>query len=204
MSFEKITLSAKPFAPFFDRACAEFGIIEPMDRAHLAAQCAHESNGFKTLVENLNYSAKALLDTWPKRFTKDEAEQFARQPERIANRVYANRMGNGPESSGDGWKFRGHGLIQTTGAKNIGAVSRALFVDDRLLKNPELLTDPETACRAAAFYWRENGLSKWAIADNIEAVSGIVNTGSPLGKAHGLIYRQSWLRMTKKAYDLKP
>ena len=93
----------------------KFGITTKLRLCHFLSQCAHESGNFKFVIENLNYSEAALLNVFRRYFNVDEAKQYARQPERIANRVYANRMGNGNESSGDGWKYRGRGYIQLTG-----------------------------------------------------------------------------------------
>ena len=99
--------------------CPDYDINTPKRLAAFLAQCAHESGGFKAIKENLNYRAESLCRVWPKYFPNiDVARQYAQQPERIANRAYANRMGNGPEESGDGWKFCGRGLIQLTGKDN--------------------------------------------------------------------------------------
>src|SRR5688572_5216436 len=103
---------------------ARGGIDTPLRRAHFLAQVAHESGGFKRLVENLNYSADALVRTWPSRFDAATAKQYARQPERIANKVYAGRLGNGDETSGDGWRYRGRGYIQLTGQVNYADYGR--------------------------------------------------------------------------------
>lgn len=200
---EKMTQSAKPYADAFSVACKEFGITSPLVIAHFAAQCAHESGSFRAVVENLNYSATALRKTWPSRFTSREAEHYERQQPMIANRVYADRMGNGPEESGDGWKFRGRGLIQLTGKNNYRRLSQALFKDDRLLEKPEWLETPEGACRSAAHFWASDPrLTTFALADNLAAVSGIVNTGSPVKEAHGMDMRRSWLRIAKLSFGV--
>jgi len=96
----------------------KYDIVTPKRLAAFLAQTAHESAGFTAVRENLNYSAQALMKTWPSRFNATTAAAYARQPEKIANKVYANRMGNGDEASGDGWRYRGRGLIQTTGKAN--------------------------------------------------------------------------------------
>ncbi len=177
--------------PAMDKA----GITSPLEQAHLLAQVAHESMGFTRLVENLNYSAEGLHNTWPGRFpTIADALPYARNPEMIANKVYSDRLGNGSAASGDGWKFRGHGLIQTTGRNNHRAASLALFGDERLLEKPELLCDPATAATAACHFWTDNHLSGPAMRDDIVAVTHGVNGGSK-----GLPGRQAWLVKFKQA-----
>ncbi|KAF0250183.1 MAG: putative chitinase, partial [bacterium] len=115
------------------------------------------------LVENLNYSAKRLMQVWPKRFpTLQKAMQYEHNPEKLANFVYANRIGNGNEASGDGWEFRGRGVIQMTGRGNYKAIGKALTLD--LEKNPENLEDPKYAALSAAYFWQSHGLNE--LADN--------------------------------------
>lgn len=200
---EQMTESAKPYSQFFEAACNEFGITNPLEKAHLAAQCAHESNGFKATVENLNYSAKGLFDTFPKYFTGiSHAGEYERQPERIANKIYANRMGNRSEASGDGYKYRGRGLLQTTGYRNVRALSLGLFNDERLVKDPSWISTPEGACRSAAYYWKTNNLRPYAMADDLNAISGIINVGNPKGRAHGMPGRRLWLTKAKAAFGV--
>ena len=125
--------------------------------AAFIAQVGHESGEFQTVRENLNYSAQGLRKTFPKYFKSvAEAQAYARQPAKIANRVYANRMGNGPESSGDGWKFRGRGLIQMTGRNNYTELAKFLnkSIDDTIA----YLETPEGAVVSAAWYWRKHNL----------------------------------------------
>ena len=110
--------------------------------AQFLAQCGHESAGFTTMLENLNYSEQGLLKIFPRHFNVATAKEYARKPERIANKVYANRMSNGPESSGDGWKFRGRGPLQCTGRANYTAFSKWYFGDTRLVDTPDMLLDP--------------------------------------------------------------
>lgn len=124
---------------------------------YFIAQCAHESNGFTTFVENLNYSAEGLVKTFPKYFpTLESAQSYARQPEKIANKVYANRMGNGPENSGDGWKFRGKGIIQLTGKNNHEKFAKDfnLSIDEAI----DYLLTIEGAIESAAWFWMKNNL----------------------------------------------
>jgi putative chitinase len=134
-----------------------FGINTPLRLAHFLAQCGHESGGFRLTQENLNYSAKGLLGIFKKYFpTQALADAYARKPEKIANRVYGSRMGNGDEASGEGYKFRGRGYIQLTGKQNYTAFDAA--VEDNILANPDLVSSKH-ALSSAAWFWKKNGLS---------------------------------------------
>lgn len=155
----------------------DYDINTPLRLSHFLAQTSHESADFTRLVENLNYSEKGLLSTFPKYFTPAQAAQFARKPQAIANRVYANRLGNGPESSGDGWKYRGRGAIQVTGKTNYKNCSEYLFNDDILLTNPDLLLEPKYAILSACWYWDINNLNKIADGNNIELLTRKINGG---------------------------
>lgn len=129
--------------------------------AAFLSQTGHESGQFNVLEENLSYSAARLVQVWPKRFqTTAFAKSYERNPEKLANYVYANRIGNGPESSGDGYRFRGRGLIQLTGRSNYATASKAIGID--LLKNPEKLTEPAVAAMSAAWFWASRGLNELA------------------------------------------
>lgn len=142
------------------------------------AQCAHESGGFSVLQENLNYSADGLQKIFGKYFPNHEiATEYARQPEKIANRVYSSRMGNGDEASGDGWKYRGRGLIQLTGKDNYTRCSKAFFDDDTLLNDPDLLLQPYYALNSACWFWNENNLNKLADEQNIKMMTKKINGG---------------------------
>jgi putative chitinase len=163
------------FAPALNEAMARFKIDTPLRVAAFIAQCGHESGQLRQLVENLNYSAEALLRTWPKRFTPQTAAAVARKPEQIANIVYASRMGNGPSVTGDGWKYRGRGGFQITGWLNYQACGQALSLD--LLTKPELLEQPVYAALSAAWFWSSNGLNELADAGRIEDVTRRVNGG---------------------------
>lgn len=157
-------------------ACERFEINTPLRIAAFLAQCAHESGGFTRLVENLNYSAEALMRVWPKRFpTMEIAMRYHRQPEKIANSVYASRMGNGPEASGEGWKYRGRGLKQLTGKTNYAACGHALGVD--LVANPDLLLNPEFAALSAGWFWKTNHCSSLAEAREFELLTKRINGG---------------------------
>lgn len=155
-----------------------FGIETLEQQASFLGQCAHESNGFTALVENLNYKAESLCKVWPKRFPSLEvAQPYHRNPEAIANHVYANRMGNGDEESGDGWNFRGRGLIQLTGRDNYRACGEALGAD--LESDPDLVSTPMYAALSAGWFWHKNHLNN--IAEDITAVTKKINGGT-----HGL------------------
>ncbi len=135
----------------------KFGVNTPLRLAHFLAQCGHESGGFRLTQENLNYSAKGLMGIFKKYFpTQALADAYARKPEKIANRVYGNRMGNGPEASGEGFKFRGRGYIQLTGKQNYTAFD--LAVPDDILANPDLVSTKH-ALASAAWFWKKNGLN---------------------------------------------
>jgi putative chitinase len=137
----------------------KYKIDTPEEIARFMAQCGHESNDFSVRSENLNYSTKGLLKTFWKYFDETTAPAYARRPEKIANRVYANRMANGNEASGDGWKFRGRGIIQLTGKANYRACSEDLFQDERLLANPETVAEPNMALQSALWFWGKNKLN---------------------------------------------
>lgn len=140
---------------------ARFGITTTLRLAHFLAQCGHESGGFKAVQENLNYGAKGLLSIFSKYFkTIAQATAYERKPEKIANLVYANRMGNGPESSGDGWKYRGRGYIQLTGKENYKAFDAT--VPEDITSTPDLVAT-KYALASAAFFFKKNNL--WAICD---------------------------------------
>jgi putative chitinase len=139
---------------------SKFGINTPLRVAHFLAQCGHESGGFKVTSENLNYSAKGLAGIFKKYFpTEAAATPYARQPQKIANKVYANRMANGSEASGDGYKFRGRGYIQLTGRDNYTQFGKAIGVD--IPSNPDSVATTY-ALASAAWFWSKNGLNKLA------------------------------------------
>lgn len=138
-----------------------YQINNPNRMAGFIGQTAHESNNYKTLQENLNYSANGLVTVWPVRFpTFDIANEYARQPEKIANKVYANRMGNGDEESGDGWRYRGRGIIQITGRENYEKLSDAL--GQNFLGEPDLLLEPRWAVMSAGWFWNSRKLNELA------------------------------------------
>ena len=138
----------------------KFNITTPLRLSHFLAQCGHESGGFKALVENLNYGSKGLLGTFPKYFNLTTATQYERKPEMIASKVYGGRMGNGPESTKDGWKFRGRGYIQLTGKDNYTAFDK--FVTENIIESPDLVAT-KYPLMSAAWFFDKNGL--WAVCD---------------------------------------
>jgi putative chitinase len=155
--------NAEKFLPFIQGACKAYDITTPKRVAGFLSQIGHESGGLAMLEENLNYKAETLMRVWPKRFpTLEFAQQFARNPQKIANSVYANRMGNGDEASGEGWKYRGRGLKQLTGKDNYRAFSKAIGTD--FVADPDLLLQPVNAALSAGWFWSANNLN--ALADN--------------------------------------
>jgi len=171
----------------------KYEINTPRRQAAFIGQCGHESASFKVLRENLNYSAKGLVATWPSRFPNiDFASEYERKPERIANKVYGGRADLGNTEDGDGWRFAGKGLIQLTGRNNYKTCGDALGVD--LIANPELLIEPEYAALSAGWFWNKRGLN--ALADNEDwtTITKRINGGS-----HGL---QDRIDRTHKAMDI--
>jgi putative chitinase len=169
--------------PYVDHWCTalnqllpDYEINTPKRVAAFIAQCAHESGGFKFLSENLNYRADSLMKVFPKYFpTKELAEQYAKKPEKIANRVYANRMGNGDEASGDGFKYRGRGLIQLTGKTNYTWFAASLEISPE--KASEYLGTFEGAAQSACWFWENNNLNKEADAGDIKTMTRKINGG---------------------------
>jgi putative chitinase len=173
-----------------NNAAKDFEICGPKSRAAWVAQIAHESGNFQRLEENLNYSAKRLAQVWPSRFRlpregeiildrfpdgRLNAEAYARRPEKIANEVYANRMGNGPPESGDGWRFRGRGYIQLTGRANYAAYTVETGVD--VMQHPDLLTTPRYAAHSAAWFWQRIDGCKYVREGDFEGLTRRINGG---------------------------
>jgi putative chitinase len=158
-------------------AMKEFGIDTPARQAMFLAQCAHESGNFSTVEENLYYRAETLLKVFKKYYkTAADAAAHAKKPELIANRVYSSRMGNGDAASGDGYRYRGRGLIQLTGKDNYTTCGKALNVD--LHKTPDYLETAEGASRSAAWFWSHNSLNKFADAGDILGCTKRINGGT--------------------------
>jgi putative chitinase len=156
--------------------CERYQIDTPLRVAGFLSQVGHESGGFKFTSENLNYSAQALRAIFGKYFVDDsQALAYARQPEKIANRVYASRMGNGDEKSSDGFKYRGRGLIQLTGKDNYTAFSNASGVD--AVNRPELVELPDAASLSAGWFWDTRHLNNYADAQDVLGMTKRVNGG---------------------------
>jgi putative chitinase len=152
----------------------KYQINTPKRQACFIGQTMHESGGYKFLRENLNYSAKALMNTWPSRFPDmDTAEKFERQPEKIANKVYSGRMGN--TEDGDGAKYIGRGLIQLTGKDNYKAFGDAIGED--LIANPQLVEEPRYAALSAGWFWNKRGLNALADAMDVTTLTVRINGG---------------------------
>ncbi len=155
----------------------EYGINTPERVAAFIAQCAHESGGFKFLKENLNYRAESLLKVFPKYFkTLDEAKAYEKKPEKIANRIYGNRMGNGPEESGDGFRYCGRGLIQLTGKENYSWFAASLEIP--VEEASEYLETFEGAVQSACWFWETNNLNQWADKKDILTLTKRINGGT--------------------------
>ena len=156
----------------------EYDIDTPKRVAAFMAQCGHESGGFTLMQENLNYSAKGLRGTFGKYFPNDDiAKQYERKPQMIANRVYGNRMGNGDEASGEGWYFRGRGIIQITGKNNYTKCSQSLFESNVLVENPDLLLESEYAIHSACWFWSAARLNELSDIGDMKTMTKRINGG---------------------------
>ena len=185
---EKIGVGADgAFGPGTMKKAMEFYKMTPVRAAHFFAQTAHETGGFKAFAENLNYSAQGLQGIFGKYFPGNLEESYARKPEKIANRVYASRMGNGDEASGDGWKFRGRGALQTTGKDNYSQFAKHLGKPE-IMETPDLVAT-EYAFESAIFFFDKNKLwdicDKGVTKDTILALTKRINGGT-----HGLADRE--------------
>jgi putative chitinase len=167
-------------------ALVRWDINTPERAAMFLAQCAHESGGFKTLIENLRYSANALLRTWPTRFSPDEAVRMAYDERQIAERAYGGRMGNGIEGSGDGYRFRGRGIIQLTGRDNYTRCGQA--IGQNFPEHPELLEQPQWAAQSAGWFWSTRGCNELADAGDFTGITQKINGGQ-----NGAADRETWL-----------
>ena len=161
--------------------------------AGFLAQTSHESGKYKFLSENLNYSDKGLLKTFPKYFNESNVMEYARKPEAIANRVYANRMGNGDEASGDGWKYCGRGLIQLTGKNNYQAFADSISMDIDELAG--YLVSYEGAVNSALWFWNKNNLNTTADAGDLLMMTKKINGGT-----HGLAERTAEYKRILEIY----
>ena len=177
------------------RAARDYFNMSSESAAHFFGQCHHETANFRFFVENLNYSEAALLRVFRRHFTDEETKQFARQPERIANRVYSNRMGNGNEASGDGWLYRGRGAIQLTGRNNYTSFSRYMK-DDTIVTNPDIVAN-EYAFQSALFFFDTNNL--WTLTQKVDDASIRALTRRINGGFNGLADR---IKQTKNFYRM--
>jgi putative chitinase len=160
-----------------EKCLPDYDINTPRRVAAFVAQCAHESGGFRFIKENLNYRAESLMRVWP-RYFKDlgTAQRYAHKQEAIANRAYASRMGNGPESSGDGYRYCGRGLIQLTGRNNYQAFANSIETDINDI--PAYLATFEGSVQSACWFWETNNLNKWADLGDIVTLTKKINGGT--------------------------
>jgi putative chitinase len=176
-------------------ALPQYQIDTPLRVAHILAQLAHES-GFMPVSENLNYSAKRLMQVWPNRFpTLASAQRCAGNPEALGNTVYAGRLGNGGPESGDGYRYRGRGQIQMTGRSNYRTYGSIIGFD--LERDPDLLLQYGVSALAAGAFWKARGLNRWADIDDVTSVTRIINGG-----LNGLQERTEYVRRAKKALGI--
>lgn len=182
------------YLPYINRFLDEFHINTPKRLQHYLAQIAHESGELNNIEENLNYSADRLLVVFPKYFNRGNVSEYARNPKKIGNRVYANRMGNGNEASGDGYNYRGRGIIMLTGRSNYEAYKRYCGYD--LIARPSLLAQPLGAVRSSMWFWEKSGCNILADADNIMQITKKINGGYI-----GLEERKKYLARAKKVIE---
>ena len=169
-------------ADAFNETFERFGILTPLQQASWIGQCGHECGNFRIMEENLNYRAATLLKLFPRTpkrawgFTPEEAAAYEKQPKRIANRIYGNRMGNRDEASGDGFRFRGSGFLQLTGHSNFYHAGKALGVD--FVMEPELVRTPKYAAQTAGWFWQTHKLNQTADGRDFVAMTKKINGGT--------------------------
>ncbi|HMR30910.1 MAG TPA: peptidoglycan-binding protein [Geminicoccaceae bacterium] len=187
------------FATQSDGLLVRFGIDATPTRLHFfLAQLGHESGGLTVTAENMSYSAQRMTEVWPGRFPSlASARPFERNPERLANHVYANRMGNGPEGSGDGFRYRGRGYIQITGRDGYAEVGREAALD--LVRQPDLAFAPEHALLVACGFWRWKGLNELCDTGDFEKVTRRINGGTT-----GMADRRAWLDKVRRTLMAVP
>ena len=170
--------NSKGFTKAINKYFPKYKIIALNRLAHALGQFSHECQGFTRFEENLNYSAKGLKSTFGKYFKNKNPENYAKRPKKIANLVYASRMGNGPELSGDGFKYRGRGIIMLTGRDNYKAFSKWIK-DETIMKRPKLVAEtPEIAVLSAVWFWNKRKLNKLADQDNLLKITKKINGGT--------------------------
>jgi len=169
-------------ADAFNETFERFGILTPLQQASWIGQCGHECGNFKIMEENLNYRAATLLKLFPKTpkrawgFTPEEAAAYEKQPKKIANRIYSNRMGNRDEASGDGFRFRGSGFLQLTGHSNFYHAGKALGED--FVMQPELVRTPKYAAQTAGWFWQTHKLNQIADGRDFVTMTKRINGGT--------------------------
>lgn len=167
-----------------------FSLNTPLRMCMYLAQVLHESNYLRSSSENLNYSAEGLVKTWPNRFTREKAAAYARQPQKIANCVYANRMGNGDEASGDGWKYRGRGYIMLTGKEQYIKFSNYDLCDKDVVADPDAVSRYYLNQLASLWYWEKHNLNAIADTGNVEKATKVINGGNNGLANRKLLYRR--------------
>ena len=170
----------------------DYDINTPQRVGAFIAQTAHESGGYKALKENLNYRAETLCKVWPHYFPPDVAKQYEHNQEAIANRAYANRMGNGDEASGDGFRYCGRGLIQLTGKANYSAFAQS--IDTPVEEIPDFLATFEGAIQSACWFWETNNLNQYADSGDILTMTKKINGGT-LGLAERQAHYQNFMQI---------
>ena len=216
MSTETVAmkLGATPeVAKALEDCCIKYGITTTLQKAHFLGQMAQESGNYSRVVENMNYSAKRMAEVWPGRYATPETARLPekqRQPSTrakdlaakgaraIANDVYANRMGNGPPESGDGWKFRGQAFKMITGRDNVTRYSFDTYGDDRVVRDPTMLQRLPDSVYSGGWFWKINSLGRYADKNDALAVGRGINLGNPNSKAMPLGHTQR-LANTNKA-----
>lgn len=182
------------FNATFDR----WGIETLRQQAAFIGQCGHESGNFRVLEENLNYAADRLMKIWPKRFPSLEvAQPYHRNPRKIANKVYANRMGNRDEASDDGWRFRGSGWVQLTGHDNFFHFGKAMGVD--FVMKPDLVRTPEYAAQSAGWFWSTHKCNQIAESGDWKALTKRIN-GGEIGLADRIKHTQHAMQVLSASH----
>ena len=188
---------ASQFAMYFTQWSDRFGVDTPARAAAFLAQVAHECAELNTLTENLNYSAERLLQVFPKYFTVSNVNYYARNPQKIGNRVYANRMGNGSEGSGDGYRYRGRGCFQLTGRGNYQDYANSPLCSGDLMGHPEWLAQFPGAVKSALWFWQSRKLNKYADRGDFRGLTKAINGGY-----NGLESRQKYWERAKKVFGV--
>lgn len=188
-------MTALEFSKKYKTLLNNYGVNTPLRLSHYISQSQHES-GLKPIKENLNYSAERLLQIFPKYFkTLEEAKKYERKPQAIANKVYANRMGNSDEKSGDGFKYSGKGILQVTGKSNYKRLTEETGID--FINKPELLLDEANSVIASLQYWKWINGNKLADQDDVIAITKAINGG-----LNGIEHRKKLLEENKKVFGV--